>query len=142
MKKTWSCLVVIIISLAGCAVGVQPVNYGKENCELCKMTIMNNQFAAELITKKGKVFKFDDIHCMALYIKNVPVDKENINQLFITDFSMPGKFINAGNAVFIKSENLRSPMEGNIAAFENADSAKKYLMQFDAADIKLSSIIP
>lgn len=142
MKKIFFAFLIIIIFLSGCSSGVQPVMYGKDNCEHCKMTIMNNHFAAELITTKGKVFKFDDIQCLSMYIKNTPVAKNSVKQLFITDYSVPGKFINADKAGFIKSDSLRSPMEGNIAAFENSDSAKKYLLQFQAVAVDLNSIIP
>ena len=30
----------------------------------CKMTLVDKKFGAEVVTKKGKVYKFDDLNCM------------------------------------------------------------------------------
>ena len=36
-------------------------------------------------------------------------------------------------ALFLKSDTLRSPMNGNVAAFENADSLQAALQKFPGA---------
>jgi copper chaperone NosL len=50
--------------LNGCSQSPQPIKYGAEECANCKMTIMNPRFAGEIITVKGKIYKFDDVHAL------------------------------------------------------------------------------
>ncbi len=101
-----------------------PINYNKDACEYCKMTISESRFASELITSKGRVYKFDDLACMLKYAK------ENVNtkvkNYYVGSFSKEQKLIDATTAAFVKDEKLRSPMRGNIAAFSSKENAVKY----------------
>ncbi len=39
----------------------KPIKLNVDTCEFCKMTISNGKFGAELLTKKGRYYKFDDL---------------------------------------------------------------------------------
>ena len=52
----------LTLSLSSCSTAPQPIRIGQDNCDFCKMTISDNRFGAEIITKKGKVYIFDDEH--------------------------------------------------------------------------------
>ncbi len=56
--------------LVSCKVEESPINYGKDACKYCKMKIVDQQHAAEIVTKKGKPFKYDAIECMVRDIKD------------------------------------------------------------------------
>ncbi|MBL0200926.1 MAG: nitrous oxide reductase accessory protein NosL [Chitinophagaceae bacterium] len=86
------------------------------------MTISDVRFGAELVTKKGKVYKFDDVHCILAYLKTKDVEPGNINNYYLTNYSGSHQLINVQTALLLKSDALRSPMGGNIAAFDNKDS--------------------
>ena len=108
-----------------CGSETEPINYGKESCHFCKMTIVDNKFGTELITTKGKVFKFDDLHCMVGYMKRDNVKETDMAHIVISDFNNGGSLIPVQNAYFLKSETFKSPMRGDCAAFKNeAESAK------------------
>ena len=47
----------------------EPIAYGKDSCSECKMTIIDPKFGGEIISKKGKIFKFDDTHCLAKFME-------------------------------------------------------------------------
>jgi copper chaperone NosL len=83
------------------------------------MTLMDNKFGAEIVTKKGKIFKFDDTNCLIDFIKSGQIPDKDIAQCLITDFSSPGVLIEAKTAFYVKSEQIKSPMASNIAAFQN-----------------------
>ncbi|MFL5807903.1 MAG: hypothetical protein ACJ749_00200, partial [Flavisolibacter sp.] len=55
---------ILVLALNSCSTKPQPFAYGKDVCDDCSMTIMDPKFGGEIITKKGKVFKFDDAHCL------------------------------------------------------------------------------
>jgi copper chaperone NosL len=123
-KKSVTALVILLI-LSGCTgTEPQPVKLNEDQCEYCKMTISNDRFAAELITRKGRVYKFDDYACMHNYISEN--EKAAGSALYVSDYLEPRHLIESSSATFIQGGSISSPMGGNMAAFSDADSAKAY----------------
>ena len=111
--------------LSACMRAPEPIQYGKDACTHCRMTIMDKRFAAEIITAKGKVFKFDAAECMADFLKETPEIAANENTIFlVSDFKHPGQFVDARKSFFLNDNSLASPMGGNLAAFSSENSAK------------------
>ncbi len=110
----------------GCEIKPQPLQYGVDACYACKMTLMDTKFGAEIVTEKGKVYKFDDINCMVDFYNSgyEPVDK--MAHIMVIDFSQPEKFVPARDAFYVKSNQVRSPMSGGIAAFETEAEMDKH----------------
>ena len=48
--------------------GPEPVRWGQENCAYCGMIIDDPHFAAEIRSPDGKLSKFDDIGCAAMFL--------------------------------------------------------------------------
>jgi copper chaperone NosL len=113
----------MVFVVASCDTGPQPLVYGKDACHTCKMTLVDNRFGAELITSKGKVFKFDDVNCLVRFYKSGEVDAQSI---LITDYSKPGELIDATLATYVMSDDVRSPMASNAAVFANKEEAEKF----------------
>lgn len=125
MRKLTSFLPLVF--LLACSSGPRPIKYGTDQCELCKMTVMDNKFGTEIVTKKGKIMIFDSDECMRDYIKSA---KPEAAQFLVTDFTRPGSLIDGKTATFLHSPNMRSPMGGNLAAYGNkadAEAAKSKL---------------
>jgi copper chaperone NosL len=112
--------------LTSCSVEPQPIKYGEEQCTFCKMTIADSRFGCELLTKKGKAFKFDSNECMIKYIAKNDIKEESISMLLATDYSDPGKFVDAKNAFYIIDSSIQSPMGANLAAFSEKNKPSKY----------------
>jgi copper chaperone NosL len=115
-----------LLLFASCKAGFEKIEYGKEACSHCKMTIVDPQFAAEMITGKGKVYKFDDALCM----KQFALDYETISKnahFYIAEYTN-GKeeFLDATQAIFLRSDFFRSPMSGNCAAFSTHEQSKHW----------------
>ncbi|MCU0364515.1 MAG: nitrous oxide reductase accessory protein NosL [Ignavibacteriaceae bacterium] len=129
IKTVLLLLIIVILILSGCKAGPEPINYGHDECEFCRMQITDNRYGSEIVTDKGKVFKFDEIGCMIEYalVKNFIGDA---NQKFlVTDFAKPETFIDATNAFFIQNENFRSPMGSNVMGFSSEISRQKFIAE-------------
>lgn len=119
---------ILIIFLPSCNVKPEPVVLNTDICDHCKMTISDLKFGGELLTKKGKVYKFDDAKCLQAFIKAGAVTPENLHSVYFLDYSGNGSLIGSGKAVLLKSSEFRSPMGGDLAAFktkEEAETAQK-----------------
>ena len=112
---------------SSCTVNPEPIVAGKDQCFYCKMMVTDLKFGSEIITKKGRILKFDDMHCLLEYIKSNPAEITQTKDIYVTDFlSNEHQFINIKNAFLLRSGELfKSPMSGNIAAFTKKEEAGK-----------------
>jgi copper chaperone NosL len=126
MRRLTTVIVLLGCLLTACSHAPEPVRYGKDACAHCKMTIMDKRFAAELVTAKGKIFKFDAAECMAAYLEENPAVAADMKSNFlVSDFNQPGQFSDARKAWFLRDSSLSSPMGGNLAAFITQSAAKR-----------------
>lgn len=134
-KMTGAVALLFTIFYSSCNIQPQPIAAGKTNCDFCKMTIMDLKFATELITTKGKIYKFDDAHCLVAYLKSGIIDKKDIKETYFTDYKDANKFIPASAAFLLASEALHSPMNGNIAAFATEEERNNLHAQINGDTI-------
>ncbi len=118
MKTLYGALVPVLL-LAACSSGPRPIRFGEEAGAYCKMTITDQRYAAELMTKKGKAYVFDSVECLASFYLNGTVPREEVAGLYVTDFRNPPALVPAGDAFYLLSDNLRSPMGLNLTAFSD-----------------------
>lgn len=116
----------------GCTVEPEPLAYGIDLCYTCKMTLMDEKFGAEIVTKKGKVYKFDDVNCMLGFYHTDVEPKENIAHLLVVNFTKPTQFIDATNSWYLKSDSIRSPMASGIAAFASQEEYSAFKIKWKA----------
>lgn len=112
-------LAIISLNLVACNVEPEPIKFGKDDCNYCKMKIMDSKFGAEIVTTKGKVFKFDDVNCMVRHIKDNRLNQNDLKYTLVVNYAQPKSLIDAKNAYYLRSESINSPMGSYIAAFEN-----------------------
>lgn len=103
--------------------GPQEVKLGSDQCENCKMTITDAKYATELITEKGRLYKFDDLKCMQDYSTS-NTEKSRNAKTYVTDFNT-GKFIETSAATIIQGGSIKSPMGGNYRAYADKAAAEK-----------------
>ncbi len=140
-KKDYAVVAVLfLISFSSCSQKPQPINYGKEACSFCKMTIMDKKFACAVVTQKGKNFHFDDMHCLLSYMQENKINVKDIT-VYVNDFLNEHNFLKAGESFFVKDSSLKTPMSGNIAAFSSQTQAQQYIQQHGGSSINFSQLI-
>ena len=122
-QKTIASSALFLVLLAGCAgkeLTAVPVNESLDTCDACHMSVKDNGYAAEALTANGKVYKFDDIGCLAGYLKGHPDIKPAV--VFIQDVSTR-EWLSAKDAFYVEAGDVQTPMEFGIHAFKTADAA-------------------
>ncbi len=121
-------VLVASLQMIACAEkGPVEIHYGQDQCEYCKMTIADKRFGTELVTSKGKAYKFDSIECLAAYRYTSSLSAENIQSMWITDFGYPGSFLDVDKAQIIASERQKSPMGMGLVAVATKQQAEKLI---------------
>lgn len=134
-------LLPLLMFFQSCDTGPEPISYGKEQCSFCKMIISDKKFGAEVVTDKGKVFKYDDTHCLVSFLKSNYIENKEVASVYIVDYAQLEKLIDVEKAFFLKGDNIRGPMGGTIAAFETEVSMKQNQKQLQAVVVKWSEVV-
>jgi len=106
-----------LLNFASCSTEPEPIRYGQDECFHCKMTLTDKRFGAEVVTNKGKVYKFDDLNCLVNFLKEDTVPEANIAQIVAVDFKKTGSFVDVNKAFFLQNEAIKSPMRADVASF-------------------------
>ena len=112
------------LSAVSCTPSPKPIAYGSDACHYCKMTIVDQQHAAEAVTAKGKAFKFDAIECMVNYLEGQEGQSQDYAFLLAADYEKPGELIPAESSYYLISPAIPSPMGAYLSAFETQERAK------------------
>ncbi len=94
---------------------VAKMHWDRDMCERCKMAISERKFAVEAIdVKSGKSYKFDDIGCAVLWLKEEKIAIDKNLKVWITD-AKSGKWIDAKSAIY--TDDSITPMAYGFAAY-------------------------
>lgn len=118
------------LALSGCQVKPQPIRFGEDMCHYCTMTVVERGFAAEVVTKKGKAYKFDAIECMMNHLRDHGSDDI---ALFLTcRVTQPGELTDAKALTFMRSEAMPSPMGAFLSAWDSEAAARSAIGEAEA----------
>lgn len=132
--------IITFFLLASCSTAPEPLVFGKDGCFTCKMTLMDNKYGAEIVTKKGKVYKFDDLNCLMNFYKADLESEENIAHILVIDFANPEQLIDAQRANYVQAEQIRSPMASHVAAFDTSESLEKFNAEWNGKEMNWSEL--
>ncbi len=129
MKSNTSLLILtfLLFIFTSCSSQPQPFVTGQDDCHVCKMGLVDFKYGGEIITNKGKVYKFDDMRCMISFIKSNSLEEKEISKTLTMNFNKPNEFLDVKKAWFAVSADLRSPMGSNAAGFGSKSEAENVL---------------
>jgi copper chaperone NosL len=114
----------VALVASSCSVEPRPIEFGKDACEYCRMTISDERYGAELVTKKGRVYKYDSIECMAEEMSRDGFDAAGVKFALTVDYAEPQRLVDARTSVYLHSPTLRSPMGMNLTSFAERPKAE------------------
>lgn len=120
----WRGLLVITACLAACGPPAPvPIVWGDDVCDHCHMTITDPRFAAELLSRTGKAWRFDDIGCLAEFSLGDRLAEDQVHSRWVMDYLDPREFLSVDEAVFLHSDSLRTPMNHGLLALRPGPAA-------------------
>jgi len=101
---------------------VEKMHWDRDMCERCKMAISERKFAVQIIDPAtGKTYKFDDLGCATLWLKEEKIPWASKAIIWITD-AKTGTWIDARKAQYIN--DAITPMAYGFAAHTEATLPK------------------
>ena len=117
--------ILFVLFMVACNPESQPISYGSDMCEFCRMSIVDQRFGSEIVTKKGKIFKFDAVECMVSYLDKRVEDESTLKFILTNTLDHPGELIDVEDCRFLISANMPSPMGKNLNPFKDSSLAEK-----------------
>ena len=115
----------ILFLFAACSPKPKPIEYGVDKCDFCRMTIVDAQHGAEVVTTKGKVYKFDAIECMVRYVGEK--GENTFSSFWVNDLTTTaGELVDATSCTYLISQNVPSPMGAFLSGFAEKETAKEW----------------
>ena len=114
----------IVCLLISCTPQAQTIEFGLDSCDACRMTIVDEQHAAELVTEKGRTYKFDAVECMVPYF-NEHQKETPFALILVCDYNEPGILVDGREAHYLISEAIPSPMGGFLSALSTPQAAQE-----------------
>ena len=115
---------ILLLLLAACSPQPRSIRYGDDACHFCKMTVVDQQHAAQLVTAKGRVQIYDAIECL---LHDLHQQKDQTNApafVLVADFEQSVELLAAQSATYLISKELPSPMGAFLAGFSSPSAAK------------------
>lgn len=129
-------LAIMVCSLlSSCQHGPEKIMVGKDNCYSCKMTISDAKYGAEIVSKKGKSYKFDEIHCLRAFLKTKELDAAAEKDIYLVDFTGDNSLVKANEMFLLQGGEIHAPMNGDVIAFKYSDSMKLMAEKLKAVPI-------
>ncbi|MDN3688734.1 nitrous oxide reductase accessory protein NosL [Cyclobacterium jeungdonense] len=111
----------LVLLIQSCSVSPEPIKFGEDHCAHCKMKIMDPRFGGELVTTKGRIYKFDAVECLVPYLQEHA--SMEFGYTLAIAYDEPKKLVDVRELHFETDSSYRSPMGGNLAAFRQSQNA-------------------
>ncbi len=122
-------------------VGPDPIRYGQDVGAYCGMIITDKRYGTEIVSNRGKVYKFDSLECLAGFLLEGEVAQKDIRDIWVTDFANPGTLISVEEAFFFQSPILRSPMAAGLTAFANRDDLEEAKARYGGFELGFDDVV-
>jgi copper chaperone NosL len=119
MNPTWLAALALA-AVSACTAGPEPIRWGTDTCEQCRMVLEDKRFGA-LLEAGGRTYKFDGLDELAKYMASHPGGTP-----YAVD-ATSGQLVEATRAVLVSSPELRGPMGGQVVAFADAGAAERFV---------------
>lgn len=110
-----------------CAVDLstpRPIALDHAACDHCAMLISDPRFAAELVTRDGEVFEFDDPACWFRYVAD---RKPAIGAAWFRDSTEPDTWLSWQEVAFVEAPG--APMDGGFAAVRRGTDTRAVTLE-------------
>lgn len=129
--------IALLLVVAACgATKIPAIEYGKADCAVCHMRIVDIRYGGAVVTAKGKVNQFESIECLANYTITVT----GLRSVFVTDFDHPGTLVDAATARFVRKNGPAGEMGSNLVALSTATDSASIHQRFGAVALSWADV--
>jgi copper chaperone NosL len=104
---------------------VEPIQFGSDYCDECKMQITDRRYGGAALTHAGKTYKFDSVECLSDFVKN---HRDEVKEKYYVDFQT-SELKNVKETHLYLNEKMSGPMGTHLQSYQKLQPLKE--LQFD-----------
>lgn len=108
------------------------INPNTDVCDICAMAVADDEHATQIILKKERSLKFDDLGCLYTWIEENGDDE--IGAKFVRDFNTE-EWILLEEATYVFDKDIETPMAYGIISFKDRSSAESFIEENDLGEL-------
>jgi copper chaperone NosL len=128
----------LLALLSGCqnsSMEPEEINPEIDVCEICNMGIANENFATEVVTEDGEIYKFDDIGCMEEFLKSEnSLLEEGTAKKFVRDVES-AEWVELEKSYYAYHLDFWTPMANGVVSFKDKEHAENYVEEQGKGEI-------
>lgn len=119
------------------ASGPEPIRYGQDTCDRCRMHFATPGYAGERLGRDGKLLKFDDVGCLLIDLWAAHAESTG---LWVEDHA-GGGFVPLLEAQLVRGDGLGTPMGYGVVAFRDRSAAEAFAAARHAELVSLEDLL-
>jgi copper chaperone NosL len=88
-------------------------------CAYCGGEIPAERFGAEVTTRAGEVYRFMSVECLAGFVAAGTIESADVRSMRVVDYNDGRRLIDAESALYVRSDQRRSPNGLNLLASDS-----------------------
>lgn len=125
----------LLLGSSPTASGPEPIRYGRDACDRCRMHLAAKGFAAERRDEKGILHKYDDVGCLL-----IAASHDASAQAWVEDHDGSG-FVPLLAATLVAGDRLGTPMNYGVVAFRDPARAGEFARAQGARVVALEDLL-
>jgi len=134
-------LILFYFTITSCSKKAEEIDYNNDECDYCRMQISDSRYAAKIVVKDEKLYKFDSIECLIGFTLVKNISESDSVKFYVCDFSNPGNFPEVINCFLVHNNDFESPMALNVQAFSSQTEREKFVKENGGTEISWDDVV-
>jgi len=113
---------VVFLWPGGPGAGPEPIVWGRDTCDRCRMLLSQAGFAGEMRDRQGTLHKYDDVGCL---VGAIVAAHAEVPEAWVEDHE-DGGFVPLLAAHLVRAADVQTPMGHGIVAFKDPAAARAF----------------
>lgn len=96
-----------------------------DRCAHCNMAVADDAHATQVVAKDGRVFVFDDVGCMYVWMAD---HGDDVGAAFVRDYNGL-HWVKYEQAYYVYDESIKTPMAYGVLSFEKKADAEAFIAE-------------
>ena len=114
---------------------------GTVSCDYCDGVIPAERFGGQLTTRSGETYRFMSVECLAGFVLSQNVPEKEVASISVVDYAHGERLIDARSALFVRSEQRRSPNGLNLLASDTEVVARNLHFFFGGSRLDWNGVL-
>jgi copper chaperone NosL len=111
------------------------------SCDYCDGVIPAERFGGQLTTTAGVTYRFMSVECLAGFVLSGRVTEKEVASISVVDYAHGERLIDARSALFVRSEQRRSPNGLNLLASDTEVVARNLHFFFGGSRLDWNGVL-